>query len=61
MRLPHETISGLDNEETAWRLLARWELTPDNAELERHTVYTSRPAGPRLVRSAAGRPGCSTS
>jgi 2-polyprenyl-6-methoxyphenol hydroxylase-like FAD-dependent oxidoreductase len=40
MRLPHETISGLNNEETAWRLLARWELTPDNAELERHTVYT---------------------
>ena len=40
MRLPHETMSGLNNEETAWRLLARWELTPDNAELERHTVYT---------------------
>ena len=40
MRLPHETIEELNNEETAWRLLARWELTPDNAELERHTVYT---------------------
>jgi 2-polyprenyl-6-methoxyphenol hydroxylase-like FAD-dependent oxidoreductase len=40
MRLPHETIEQLNNEETAWRLLARWQLTPDNADLERHTVYT---------------------
>jgi flavoprotein hydroxylase len=40
MRLPHETIEELNNEETAWRLLAPWQLTPDNADLERHTVYT---------------------
>ena len=40
MRLPGETIEELNNEETAWRLLARWQLTPDNADLERHTVYT---------------------
>ncbi|HEX4256472.1 MAG TPA: bifunctional 3-(3-hydroxy-phenyl)propionate/3-hydroxycinnamic acid hydroxylase [Streptosporangiaceae bacterium] len=40
MRLPHETIDELNNEATAWRLLERWQLTPDNADLERHTVYT---------------------
>jgi flavoprotein hydroxylase len=40
MRLPHETIEELNNEETAWRLLTPWQLTPDNADLERHTVYT---------------------
>jgi 2-polyprenyl-6-methoxyphenol hydroxylase-like FAD-dependent oxidoreductase len=40
MRLPHETIDELNNEDTAWRLLAPWQLTPDNADLERHTVYT---------------------
>jgi flavoprotein hydroxylase len=40
MRLPHETIDELNNEATAWRLLAPWQLTPDNADLERHTVYT---------------------
>jgi flavoprotein hydroxylase len=40
MRLPHETIEELNNEATAWRLLERWQLTPDNADLERHTVYT---------------------
>ncbi|MGH3275387.1 MAG: bifunctional 3-(3-hydroxy-phenyl)propionate/3-hydroxycinnamic acid hydroxylase [Streptosporangiaceae bacterium] len=40
MRLPHETIEELNTEQTAWRLLAPWHLTPDNAELERHAVYT---------------------
>jgi 2-polyprenyl-6-methoxyphenol hydroxylase-like FAD-dependent oxidoreductase len=40
MRLPHETIEELNNEETAWRLLEPWDLTPGNADLERHTVYT---------------------
>jgi 2-polyprenyl-6-methoxyphenol hydroxylase-like FAD-dependent oxidoreductase len=40
MRLPTETIEELNTEETAWRLLARWDLTPANADLERHTVYT---------------------
>jgi 2-polyprenyl-6-methoxyphenol hydroxylase-like FAD-dependent oxidoreductase len=40
MRLPHETIEELNNEATAWRLLERWQLTADNADLERHTVYT---------------------
>ncbi len=40
MRLPTETIEELNTEETAWRLLQPWHLTPANATLERHTVYT---------------------
>jgi 2-polyprenyl-6-methoxyphenol hydroxylase-like FAD-dependent oxidoreductase len=40
MRLPAETIEELNTEETAWRLLTPWDLTPQNATLERHTVYT---------------------
>ncbi|WP_375475427.1 bifunctional 3-(3-hydroxy-phenyl)propionate/3-hydroxycinnamic acid hydroxylase [uncultured Jatrophihabitans sp.] len=40
MRLPDETAEELNTESTAWRLLAPWNLTPDNAVLERHTVYT---------------------
>jgi 2-polyprenyl-6-methoxyphenol hydroxylase-like FAD-dependent oxidoreductase len=40
MRLPGETIDELNTEQTAWRLLAPWDLTPRNADLERHTVYT---------------------
>jgi 2-polyprenyl-6-methoxyphenol hydroxylase-like FAD-dependent oxidoreductase len=40
MRLPGESVEELNNSETAWRLLAPWGLTPDNAVLERHTVYT---------------------
>ena len=40
MRLPGETIEQLNTEETAWRLLAPWGMTPDTASLERHAVYT---------------------
>lgn len=40
MRLPTETIEELNTPETAWRLLEPFGYTPDNAELERHTVYT---------------------
>lgn len=40
MRLPGESIAELDDEATAWRLLAPWDVTPANARLERHTVYT---------------------
>ena len=28
--------------EVAWRLLAPWDITPQNATLERHAVYTFR-------------------
>ena len=44
MRLPHETIEALNTPETAWTLLAPWNVTPDNATLERHAVYTFRGA-----------------
>ncbi len=39
MRLPDESIEELNSEATAWRLLAPWGVTPENARLERHTVY----------------------
>ena len=42
MRMPGETIEELNTAETAWKLLARWNITPDNAILERHAVYTFR-------------------
>ena len=42
MRLPGETIEALNTPETAWRLLAPYQITPDTAELERHAVYTFR-------------------
>jgi flavoprotein hydroxylase len=40
MRMPGETVEELNNEDTAWRLLAPWQLTPDNSRLERHALYT---------------------
>jgi len=42
MRLPDEDVEELNNEPTAWRLLEPWGITPDNATLERHAVYTFR-------------------
>jgi 2-polyprenyl-6-methoxyphenol hydroxylase-like FAD-dependent oxidoreductase len=40
MRLPHESIEELNTEQRAWELLAPWNLSPTNATLDRHTVYT---------------------
>jgi flavoprotein hydroxylase len=40
MRLPDESIADLNDEATAWRLLAPWGITPATATLERHAVYT---------------------
>ncbi|HYC56986.1 MAG TPA: bifunctional 3-(3-hydroxy-phenyl)propionate/3-hydroxycinnamic acid hydroxylase [Candidatus Binatia bacterium] len=40
MRLPGEDLAALNSEETAWRLLAPWNIRPSNATLERHAVYT---------------------
>ncbi|MFD7229114.1 bifunctional 3-(3-hydroxy-phenyl)propionate/3-hydroxycinnamic acid hydroxylase [Streptomyces sp. NPDC059881] len=40
MRLPGESIAELNEAETAWKLLEPWDLHPDNATLERQTVYT---------------------
>ena len=42
MRLPGETIEELNTAETTWRLLAPWDIRPDNATVERHTVYSFR-------------------
>ncbi len=39
MRLPGEDLDALNREETAWKLLAPWDVTPANARLERHVVY----------------------
>ncbi len=42
MRLPDESLEELNRPETAWRLMASWGLTPENASLERSVVYTFR-------------------
>lgn len=36
------TVEELGSADTAWRLMAPWGVTPDNARLERHAVYTFR-------------------
>ena len=40
MRRPDETLDSLVGLDTAWHLLAPWDVTPDNATIERHAVYT---------------------
>ncbi len=40
MALPGETKEELNNIEVAWRLLEPWNISPNNAKLERHAVYT---------------------
>jgi flavoprotein hydroxylase len=40
MRLPHETLEELNSAARAWELLEPWDVHPDNANLERHAVYT---------------------
>ncbi len=42
MLLPGESKDGMNNSETAWRLLAPHGWGPDNAILERQAVYTFR-------------------
>ena len=42
MCLPGESIDELNSAETTWKLLAPWDINPENATLERHTVYTFR-------------------
>lgn len=39
MVLPGEQPSELASPESAWKLLEPWDVTPDNAELERSAVY----------------------
>ncbi|MBS1676271.1 MAG: bifunctional 3-(3-hydroxy-phenyl)propionate/3-hydroxycinnamic acid hydroxylase [Actinobacteria bacterium] len=40
MLLPDETKEELGTPEAAWRLLGGWGITPENADLVRHAVYT---------------------
>ena len=40
MRLPTESLDDLNDADAAWELLAAWDVTPQNATLERHAVYT---------------------
>ncbi|HLH62965.1 MAG TPA: bifunctional 3-(3-hydroxy-phenyl)propionate/3-hydroxycinnamic acid hydroxylase [Ktedonobacteraceae bacterium] len=40
MRLPGERVEDLNSSETVWQLLAPWNITPQNAALERHAIYT---------------------
>lgn len=42
MLLPGEMAAEMNRPETAWKLLAPWDVTPANAQLERHAVYTFR-------------------
>lgn len=40
MRIPGEPVEEFGRAENAWKLLALFGITPDNATLERHAVYT---------------------
>ncbi|WP_322030283.1 bifunctional 3-(3-hydroxy-phenyl)propionate/3-hydroxycinnamic acid hydroxylase [Paraburkholderia sp. J76] len=42
MLLPGETAEQMNQDSVAWDLLSRWDVTPRNATLERHAVYTFR-------------------
>jgi 2-polyprenyl-6-methoxyphenol hydroxylase-like FAD-dependent oxidoreductase len=42
MRRDDITAEELATTESAWRLMAPWGISPDNARLERHAVYTFR-------------------
>lgn len=42
MLLPGETAAELNRAEVAWKLLEPWGISPENADLERHAVYTFR-------------------
>jgi 2-polyprenyl-6-methoxyphenol hydroxylase-like FAD-dependent oxidoreductase len=53
MRLDHESMDELNSEQAAWRLLAPFDVRPENATLERHAVYTFR--GRWAVRWRSGR------
>ena len=51
MRMPGETAAELNSQETAWRLLEPWGLTPGNCVLERHALYTFQAAWADCWRS----------
>ena len=51
MRRGDVTTDELNRPETAWRLMEPWGVTPANARLERHAVYTFRGRWAREWRS----------
>ncbi len=51
MRLPGETNEELNAADRAWELLVPFGLGPDNAELERHAVYTFQARWAEVWRS----------
>lgn len=40
--LPHETPAMFEDDAYAWQLIAPWDLTPENADMERAAVYRFR-------------------
>lgn len=42
MRRADVSVEELGRPETAWQLMKPWDVTPENARLERHAVYTFR-------------------
>ncbi|MFI5837516.1 bifunctional 3-(3-hydroxy-phenyl)propionate/3-hydroxycinnamic acid hydroxylase [Micromonospora sp. NPDC051300] len=42
MRVPGETLEEFRTEASAWRLLGLFDITPDNARLDRYGVYTTQ-------------------
>jgi 2-polyprenyl-6-methoxyphenol hydroxylase-like FAD-dependent oxidoreductase len=42
MRREDVTAEQLGSSESAWKLMQPWQVTPENARLERHAVYTFR-------------------
>lgn len=42
MLLPGETQQDMNRDDVSWNLLKPWDVTPENAKLERHAVYTFR-------------------
>jgi 2-polyprenyl-6-methoxyphenol hydroxylase-like FAD-dependent oxidoreductase len=51
MRRPDMSAEELGLEDTAWRLMEPWNVTRENARLERHAVYTFRGRWARRWRS----------
>lgn len=54
MALANETLADLNSAECAWRLLEPWDVTPANAVLERHAIYTFRGAVASHWRNGRG-------
>ena len=51
MRQADMTVEELGRDDTAWRLMAPWDVTPETARLERHAVYTFRGRWARTWRT----------